>query len=65
MILVDVREHMLSTPDNPLWNAIVIEDDNQIFQTTYAGDKPSCDKVSRDWLDDKNTTRIKNWCPGL
>lgn len=59
----EVREHLSSTPDYPKWLAVVTTSRGRCYSATYAGEQPSTDKVLQDWLDDRGTSRAKNWSP--
>ena len=64
-IEVEVREDLTSTPDYPMWRAIVTTSRGRCYYAVYAGEKPAGDKVRADWLADRNTSRAKNWSPYL
>jgi hypothetical protein len=64
-IEVEIREDISSTPDYPMWKAIVTTPRGRCFFAVYAYDRPSDDKVRNDWLADKGTSRAKNWTPCL
>ncbi len=54
--LVEVRQHPLSRPDQPLWRAIVTTSRGYCYCTTYAGDdQPSGEKIRQAWADDHNS----------
>ena len=48
-LTVEVREHPSSTADYPVWLAIVTTISGLCYFVTYAGDKPSDEKVLQAW----------------
>ena len=60
---VEVRGHLDSTPDRPLWKAIVTTRRGRCYFAIYAGDEPSAEKVAADYLADRGTTKARNWGP--
>jgi len=51
---IEVKPHPAATTENELWNAIVTTRRGRCYFVTYAGEKPSIEKVSQAWRDDRN-----------
>ena len=60
---VEVRKDYASSPEYPMWRAIVTTARGRSYWTTYAGDRPSDEKVRQDYLADRGTNRARNWAP--
>lgn len=52
-VSVEVRERFESTADRPLWRAVVTTARGLSYSCTFAGDKPSDERVRQVWLDDR------------
>jgi hypothetical protein len=50
---VEIRERLESTPDRPLWRAIVTTTRGYCYSCTFAGDRPSEEYVRQVWQDDR------------
>lgn len=50
---VEIRERFESTPERPLWRAIVTTARGLCYSCTFAGDKPSEEYVQQVWKDDR------------
>ena len=61
VVSVDVREDASSRPDFQVWRAIVETSRGRCYYAVYAEERPSDDKVKRDWSEDIGTSRAKNW----
>lgn len=52
---VEVRERFESTPERPLWRAIVTTVRGRCYACTFAGDKPTEEYVRHVWQDDRKS----------
>jgi len=50
---IEIRECLQSTPDYPLWRAIVTTK-GRCYASPFAGEKPSEEKVKQAWQEDRN-----------
>lgn len=53
-VTVEVKERFESTADRPLWRAIVTTARGRCYSCTFAGDKPSDERVQQVWTEDRN-----------
>lgn len=52
-VSIEIRERFESTADRPLWRAVVTTAKGRSYSVTYAGDKPSEEKVIQAWGEDR------------
>ena len=54
-ITIEVREHPISTPDNPRWYAVVTTARGRCYFVSWAGDKPTEEMIQQAWSENRSS----------